>query len=212
LHDPADPAFQIALRLTSLGDLVDAASHSGRIEEVRPIVAELAEAAAQTPAPVLHADLRLARALLAADDDAEALFGAALGADLAAWPLIRSRTQLAYGEWLRRHRRALESRDHLRAARDMFDALGAIPWSERARRELRAAGETSRHRDLDARDQLTPQELQIAQLAADGLTNREIGQRLYLSHRTVSSHLHRIFPKLGVAARSELRLMIGVPG
>jgi DNA-binding CsgD family transcriptional regulator len=211
LHDPADPAFQIALRLTSLGDLVDAAAHSGRIEEVRPIVAELAETAAQTPAPVLHADLRLARALLAADDDAEAHFAAALGADLAAWPLIRSRTQLAYGEWLRRHRRALESRDHLRVARDMFDALGAIPWSERARRELRAAGETSRHRDPDARDQLTPQELQIAQLAADGLTNREIGQRLYLSHRTVSSHLHRIFPKLGIAARSELHLMIGLP-
>jgi DNA-binding CsgD family transcriptional regulator len=210
LHDPADPAFQIALRLTSLGDLVDAATHSGRTEQVRPIVAELAETAAQTPAPVLHADLRLARAMLAADDEAEALFEAALRADLAAWPLTRSRTQLAYGEWLRRHRRALESRDHLRAARDMFDALGAIPWSERARRELRAAGEASQRRDPDARDQLTPHELQIAQLAAEGLTNREIGQRLYLSHRTISSHLHRIFPKLGVASRSELRMTVGL--
>jgi len=210
LHDPADPAFQIALRLTSLGDLVDAATHSGQTEQVRPIVAELAGTAAQTPAPVLHADLRLARAMLAADDEAESLFQAALRADLAAWPLIRSRTQLAYGEWLRRHRRAVESRDHLRAARDMFDALGAIPWSERARRELRAAGEASRRRDPDARDQLTPHELQIAQLAAEGLTNREIGQRLYLSHRTVSSHLHRIFPKLGVASRSQLRVMVGL--
>lgn len=210
LHDRADPAFQIALRLTSLGDLVDAATHCGRAEQVAPIVAELAAAAERTPAPVLHADLRLARAMLAADDEAEALFEAALHADLAAWPLIRSRTQLAYGEWLRRHRRALESRDHLRAARDMFDALGAIPWSERARRELRAAGEASRRRHPDARDQLTPHELQIAQLAADGLTNREIGQRLYLSHRTVSSHLHRIFPKLGVASRSELRMMVGL--
>jgi DNA-binding NarL/FixJ family response regulator len=93
----------------------------------------------------------------------------------------------------------------------MFDALGAIPWGERARRELRAAGEASRHRAPDARDQLTPHELQIAQLAAGGLTNREIGQRLYLSHRTVSSHLHRIFPKLGVASRSELRVMVGLP-
>ncbi len=142
--------------------------------------------------------------------EAEALFEAALRADLAAWPLIRSRTQLAYGEWLRRHRRTVESRDHLRAARDMFDALGAIPWSERARRELRAAGEASRRRDPDARDQLTPHELQIAQLAAEGLTNREIGQRLYLSHRTVSSHLHRIFPKLGVASRSELRMTVSL--
>jgi DNA-binding CsgD family transcriptional regulator len=212
LHDPADPAFQIALRLTSLGDLIDAATHSGRTDQVRPIVAELAATAAKTPAPVLHADLRLARAVLAADGEAEALFEAALRADLTAWPLIRSRTHLAYGEWLRRHRRALDSRDHLRAARDMFDALGAIPWSERARRELRAAGEASQRRDPDARDQLTPHELQIAQLAADGLTNREIGQRLYLSHRTVSSHLHRIFPKLGVASRSELRTRVSLAG
>lgn len=210
LHDPADPAFQIALRLTSLADLVDAAAHSGRAGEVHQIVAELTETALRTPAPVLHAELRLAHAVLAADDEAEALFEAALRADLTGWPLIRSRTELSYGEWLRRRRRTLESRDHLRVARDMFDALGAIPWSERARRELRAAGEASRRRDPDARDQLTPHELQIAQLAAEGLTNREIGQRLYLSHRTVSSHLHRIFPKLGVASRSELRVMVSL--
>lgn len=211
LHDRFDPAFQLALRLTTLGDLVDAAGHCGRIEEVRPIVAELTLTAEVTPAPVLHAELRLVQAVLATDDsEAEALFEAALRADLAAWPLIRSRTQLAYGEWLRRHRRAVESRDHLRVARDTFDALGAIPWGERARRELRAAGEVSRRRDPDARDQLTPHELQIAQLAAEGLTNREIGQRLYLSHRTVSSHLHRIFPKLGVASRSELRVAVSL--
>jgi DNA-binding CsgD family transcriptional regulator len=205
LHDPADPSFQTALRLTTLGDLVDAATHCGRANAAAPIVAELDGLAALTPAPVLHADLRLARALLADDGDAEARFETALRASLAPLPLIRARTHLAYGEWLRRQRRGVESRDHLRTARDMFDALGAIPWSERARRELRAAGETSRRRDPDARDRLTPHELQIAQLAADGLTNREIGQRLYLSHRTVSTHLYRIFPKLGVVSRSELR-------
>lgn len=209
LHDPADPAFQIALRLTTLGDLVDAATHCGRTEAVLPIVAELEETAAVTPAPALHADLRLVRALTAADDDAEPLFLAALGADLTALPLIRARTHLAFGEWLRRRRRSVESRDHLRAARDMFDALGAIPWGEKARRELRAAGETSRGRDPDVRDQLTAHELQIVQLAAEGLTNREIGQRLYLSHRTVSSHLHRIFPKLGVVSRGELHAVVG---
>jgi DNA-binding NarL/FixJ family response regulator len=98
-----------------------------------------------------------------------------------------------------------ESRAPLRAARESFDALGVIPWSDRARRELRASGEASRRRAPEARDQLTAQELQIAQMAADGLTNREIGQRLYLSHRTVSTHLYRIFPKLGVTARGELR-------
>jgi DNA-binding CsgD family transcriptional regulator/tetratricopeptide (TPR) repeat protein len=209
LHDPADPAFQIALRLTTLGDLVDAAMHSGRVESAARVVAEPEDVAKLTPAPVLHAELRLARALLADDEQAEVLFEAALRADLATWPLIRARTQLAYGEWLRRHRRSVESRDHLRAARDMCDALGAIPWGERARRELRAAGETSRRRAPDARDQLTPHELQIVQLAAEGLTNREIGQRLYLSHRTVSSHLHRIFPKLGVVSRFELRGVVG---
>ncbi|MDH6493124.1 LuxR family transcriptional regulator [Streptomyces sp. SAI-127] len=208
LHDPADPAFQVALRLTTVGDLVDAATHCGRLEAVLPIVTELEEVAVVTPAPVLHADLRLARALLASDEDADPLFTAALGADLSAWPLIRARTHLAYGEWLRRRRRSVESRDHLRAARDMFDALGAIPWGEKARRELRAAGEASRRRAPDARDQLTAHELQIVQLAADGLTNREIGQRLYLSHRTVSSHLHRIFPKLGVVSRAELRTVV----
>lgn len=208
LHDPADPAYQAALRLTSLGDLVDAATHCGRSAAVSPIVAQLEEVAAVTPAPVLHADLRLARALLAGDDAGE-LFEAALRADLTAWPLARARTHLAYGEWLRRQRRSVDARDHLRAARDMFDALGAIPWGEKARRELRAAGETSRRRDPDARDQLTPHELQIVQLAAEGLTNREIGQRLYLSHRTVSSHLHRIFPKLGVVSRVELRTVLG---
>ncbi|GGN07812.1 AAA family ATPase [Streptomyces fuscichromogenes] len=208
LHDPADPAFQVALRLTTVGDLVDAAAHCGRLADVLPVVAELEEVAAVTPAPVLHADLRLVRAVLAADEDAEPLFAAALGAELSAWPLTRARTHLVYGEWLRRRRRSVESRDHLRAARDMYDALGAIPWGEKARRELRAAGETSRRRAPDARDRLTAHELQIVQLAAEGLTNREIGQRLYLSHRTVSSHLHRIFPKLGVVSRAELRTVV----
>jgi DNA-binding NarL/FixJ family response regulator len=79
-----------------------------------------------------------------------------------------------------------------------------IPWSERARQQLRATGETSRPRTPEARDQLSPQELQIVQMAAEGLSNREIGQRLYLSHRTISSHLYRVFPKLGVTSRTEL--------
>ena len=111
----------------------------------------------------------------------------------------------ANGERLRRTRRSSESRVPLRSARDTFDALGAKAWSERARQELRASGETSRQRHPEARDELTPQEHQIAQMAARGLTNREIGQLLYLSHRTISSHLYRIFPKLGITSRAELR-------
>lgn len=79
-----------------------------------------------------------------------------------------------------------------------------IPWSERARQQLRATGETSRPRSPEVLDQLTPQELQILQMAGKGLTNREIGQMLYLSHRTVSSHLYRAFPKLGITSRAEI--------
>jgi DNA-binding NarL/FixJ family response regulator len=102
-----------------------------------------------------------------------------------------------------------ESRTPLRAARDAFDALGAEAWGERARQELRASGETSRHRTPEARDELTPQELQIAQMAAQGLTNREIGQQLYLSHRTVGSHLYRVFPKLRITSRGQLAGALG---
>ena len=101
------------------------------------------------------------------------------------WPFYVARAQLAYGVWLRRHRRMTESRAPLREAVATFDALGLPRYAERARRELRASGETVRRRAPGAWAQLSPQELQIAQLAADGLSNREIGERLYLSHRTV---------------------------
>jgi DNA-binding NarL/FixJ family response regulator len=106
---------------------------------------------------------------------------------------------------LRRRRRSAESRGPLREATDLFDALGATRWSERARQELRATGEKIGPRAIDARDRLTPQEVQIARLAAAGLSNREIGERLFLSHRTVGSHLYRMFPKLGITARAQLR-------
>jgi DNA-binding NarL/FixJ family response regulator len=111
---------------------------------------------------------------------------------------------LWYGRWLRRQRRAAESRAPLRAARDGFDALGSAKLAEIARQELRATGETSRRRVPETWDQLTPHELQIAALAAEGLSNREIGQQLFISHRTVGYHLHRIFPKLDITSRSQL--------
>jgi DNA-binding CsgD family transcriptional regulator len=208
IYDPADPAYHGAIRCFAIGDLVEAAVRSGQADAVSGVVAEMAAVARRTPSPPLHAGLRFARALLADD---EPLYEATLRADLGAWPFPRARAQLAYGEWLRRQRRVAESRAYLRAARETFDALGTIPWGDRARAELRASGETVRRRVPDARDQLTPQELQIAQMAAGGLTNREIGQRLYLSHRTISTHLHRIFPKLGVASRSALAGALQVP-
>ncbi|MFD0885817.1 LuxR C-terminal-related transcriptional regulator [Streptosporangium algeriense] len=206
--DPADPACQLALRTYCLAELAEAAVRAGQTIAVRELLHELEPQAASTPAPALHIGLRYAHAVLAENEEAEKLFTAALRADLAGWPMERGRLHLAFGEWLRRQRRAVESRTHLRTAREIFDALGMVAWGERARRELRGAGESSPNRDPDAREKLTPQELSIAQLAAEGLTNREIGQRLYLSHRTVGTHLHRIFPKLGVSSRSDLTLML----
>ena len=114
------------------------------------------------------------------------------------------RLLLAHGSWLRRRRRVSESRSPLRSARDTFDALGAVQWAERARQELRAAGETSRRREPEAWDNLSAQEIQIATMASEGLSNREIGRKLYLSHRTVGSHLYRTFPKLGITSRVQL--------
>ena len=208
VFDPADPAFHPASRPWALVDLVEAAVRAGRPADVEAVVADLEALAERTRSPLLLAGLRVARPLLAPDDQAEALYLAGFGA-LKAWPFQRARLRLAYGEWLRRHRRAADSRAPLRDARDTFDALGAGPWGDRARLELRAAGEASRTRAPEAADVLTPQELQIAQMAAEGRTNKEIGQQLYLSHRTVGSHLYRIFPKLGITARSQLRDVLG---
>jgi DNA-binding CsgD family transcriptional regulator len=202
--DPADPAYQLALRAYCLAELTEAAVRAGRTDAMRDILRDLEPSAASTPSPALHIGLRYARAVLAPNEEAEELFTAALRADLTGWPAERGRLHLAFGEWLRRRRRAAESRTHLRTARETFDALGMAAWGERARRELRGAGESSPNRGPDAREKLTPHEVSIAQLAAEGLTNREIGQRLYLSHRTVSTHLHRIFPKLGVSSRADL--------
>jgi ATP/maltotriose-dependent transcriptional regulator MalT len=205
LLDPADPAYQLALRAYCVAELTEAAVRAGQTDTMREILAELEPIAASTPSPALHIGLRYARAVL---DPSDERFAAALAADLSGWPAERGRVHLAFGEWLRRQRRVVESRAHLRTARETFDALGLTAWAERARGELRSAGETSPNRGPDAREKLTPHELSIAQLAADGLTNREIGQRLYLSHRTVGTHLHRIFPKLGVSSRADLAGML----
>jgi DNA-binding CsgD family transcriptional regulator len=211
LLDRDDPVYHYVKSTWSIGDLAEAAVHSGHEGDIAATMSELEALAARSPSPQLQVAIRHARPLLAADDSKEALFLAGLRADLADWPFARARLQLAYGSWLRRQRRAWESRRPLRAARDAFDDLGTLPWGERAREELRAAGETSRQRVPSARDQLTPAETRIAQMAADGLTNREIGERLYLSPRTVSTHLYRIFPKLGVTSRSQLHLALGSP-
>jgi RNA polymerase sigma factor (sigma-70 family) len=146
--------------------------------------------------------LRYARASLAEPAEAEARFHEAV--DVGDWPFDVARVRLALGTSLRRQRRLVEAREPLRAARDAFDDLGARGWAERARSELRATGEDSTRRAADAWDELTPQERQIARMVAQGLSNKEIAQRLYVSHRTVASHLYRMFPKLGVTSRAQV--------
>jgi DNA-binding CsgD family transcriptional regulator len=194
-----------------IGELAEAALHADRADEARAHLAAVEASVGTTPADWIALGLRHARAVLAADpEDAAQRFDEALSADLDRWPFARARLLLARGQWLRRRRRIADSRAPLRAARDTFDALGCASWSDRARRELRASGESSRRRDPEARDHLTAQELQIAQLAAQGLTNREIGQSLYLSHRTIATHLYRVFPKLGITARGELGAALAV--
>ena len=202
--DPSDVAHHPFVGSWALSDLVEAAAYSGRPEEAEAYLSQLESLATKTSGPFLKATLAYARPLLAADDQAEQLYLRALDSDLSNWPCYRGRLLLNYGRWLRHQRRIAESRGPLRAARENFDALAFGGLSDSARRELRASGEVSTGRAVDARDQLTPQELQIAQLAAAGMSNREIGQKLYLSHRTVGSHLYRIFPKLGIASRAEL--------
>jgi ATP/maltotriose-dependent transcriptional regulator MalT len=209
LFDPASQSHHPVVACWMIGDLAEAALHSDRVSEARTRVSQVAEVAGDVPGTCISLGLLHARALLAESDEAASqLFDEAFRADFSKWPFQRARIQLAYGRWLRRQRRIAESRAYSREARDAFDALGCAGWSDQARRELRASGESSVRRNPAARDQLTAQELQIAQLAAQGLSNREIGQRLYLSHRTIGTHLYHIFPKLQITDRTELGLAL----
>jgi DNA-binding CsgD family transcriptional regulator len=202
--DPSDPVFHPFVGTWGLADLAEAAAAVGEPDLAQAYLGQLESLAAQTGGPLLLAQAAYARPLAAEDDQAEPLYQAALGDGLASWPDYRARMLLRYGEWLRRQRRAAQSRVPLREARDSFDALGFTHLAERARLELRAAGEWSSRRQSRPWDELTAQELQIARMAADGMSNREIGQQLFISHRTVGTHLYKIFPKLGITSRSQL--------
>ena len=208
IFTPADPAFNSGIEFFGLADFVEAAVFSGNAEAAHGVIDEVERVSAPTPVPWVETMLHYGRALLAAPEDAERFFLQGLGPAARKWPFLRGRLLLAYGGWLRRQRRPADARAPLREARDIFDALGASPWSDRAREELRASGEASRRRTEQVWEMLTPQELHVAQLAAEGLSNKEIGARLYLSHRTVGYHLHRIFSKTGITARSGLRSIV----
>ncbi len=210
IFQPNDAAYHDLVGGWVLADLADAALQG---DSNRAVVDELLSdweaAATATGAPYLDVQLRYAKAVLAAKGNAESLYESAMSAGAEGWPFYAARAQLAYGAWLRRHHRMTDSRPPLREAAQSFEALGLLRYAERSRRELRASGERPRRRVPEAWAQLTPQELQIAQLAAEGRSNREIGERLYLSHRTVGSHLYRLFPKLNVTTRTQLRDRLG---
>jgi DNA-binding CsgD family transcriptional regulator len=212
LFDPSDTdVYHEREGFDGLMFLAEAAMRAGRLAEGRAILAAVEQTATVTPSTLLHTQLLVARALLADDSEAEELFVSALGRDLTRWPLVRARLELGYGVWLRRKHRVVEARAALRSALAALDLIGARPWADQARAELRAAGETA-EAGAAATEALSETELQIARLAARGLSNREIGELLFLSPRTIGSYLYRIFPKLGVSGRGQLAARLEAVG
>ena len=187
----------------ALAELVEAAVRDGRPDDAAAALDRLSERTrASGTAWALGIGARC-RALVSDDESLYRESIEQLGRSRAAVELARSR--LLYGEWLRRENRRTDAREVLRAAHEGFSDMGAAAFAERARRELLATGETARRITADTRDALTPQELQVARLARDGHTNPEIGAQLFISPRTVEYHLHKVFRKLDVSTRKELR-------
>ncbi|MEU0839026.1 AAA family ATPase [Streptomyces sp. NPDC005962] len=197
---------------TGLAELAAAAVRTGHHAEAAAIVERTEKRLADDPSPRMRALIHRAHALLD-PSRAEPHFEAAL-ADPAGrqWPFERAQILLDHAEWLRRAHRITDARPRLHTALETFRRLGAHPWTDRAQAELRAAGVAPAPAAPDALTSLTPQQQHIIRLAAKGLSNREIGERLFLSPRTVGSHLYRSFPKLGVTARSQLRDVLEASG
>jgi DNA-binding CsgD family transcriptional regulator/tetratricopeptide (TPR) repeat protein len=188
--------------LRSVPDLVEAAVRLGQPQRAAEPLARFCQWARRADTPATDALVERCHALLDIDGDAERHYLAALKLHQASFE--QARTQLLYGAWLRRARRKADARTQLRVAVDYLDRIHATPWAERARAELGAAGTTTPQPDRTGRPWLTPQELQVARRAAQGLSNRDIAVQLFLSPRTVGYHLYKAYPKLGVTSRNEL--------
>jgi DNA-binding CsgD family transcriptional regulator len=194
------------IALFATPDLVEAALRADRIERAQTALATFERWAEAARLPWALAVLARCRGLLSAGRTAVAHFEEALALHREGErPFDHARTRLLFGEFLRRERRRIDARPHLRSALEMFERMGAAPWAERAATELRASGETARRREPGAGGELTPQELQIARLIAEGATNKEAAAQLFLSPRTIDYHLRKVFMKLGISSRAELR-------
>ncbi len=191
-----------------LGHLADAALRTRHVQDGRALVSLVAGRSPACARGAELADLLYATAVLAPEDTSEACFATLQCLDPGRWPWVRARGDLAWGTWLRRARRISQARAYLLSAERLFAALDAPAWQRRVRHELRAAGvrtaSTLAGGDDDVAARLSPQELEIVRLAAQGLSNRQIGDRLFLSPRTIGSHLYRSFPKLDVTSRRQL--------
>jgi DNA-binding CsgD family transcriptional regulator len=198
------PHVPYALRV--LIDVVEATMRTGRDAEAVAHVAAMQQAGLSGISSRLALVVGASSAMVAPDPRALEMFEETLALPgIERWQIDLARVRLAYGERLRRTRAMTKARVHLNAALAIFQRLGARPWVDRANTELRATGQTKPRAGESILDRLTPQEYEIAALAASGLTNKQIAERLFLSHRTVGGHLHRAFPKLGVATRAALR-------
>jgi ATP/maltotriose-dependent transcriptional regulator MalT len=215
-HDVARDAAWQAFERDSMGlgplvvaELAEAASRTGDIASLTAALEWLSErTSVGMPSEWMLGIEARVRALLAEGEAADRLYRESI--DRLGRTRIRAqlaRAHLLYGEWLRRENRRLDAREQLRTAHEMLDAMGIEAFAERARRELLATGEKTRKRSVETRDELTVREAQIVQLARDGLSNPEIGTRLFISPRTVEYHLHKIFSKLGISSRKELRTL-----
>jgi DNA-binding CsgD family transcriptional regulator len=192
----------------ALPEVVEAAVRCEETETAAWALERLEERARASGTPWALGLLARSRALFQ-DADAEANFDEALHHLQQTYVVIDlARTHLVYGEWLRRRKRTTDAREHLRLAHQLFSTMGATGFATRARVELEATGERARSRTPEARAALTPQESQIALLTSEGLTNREIGGRLFISARTVEYHLKKVFQKLGVTTRTQLARVI----
>ncbi len=194
-------------------DLIEACSHVGRTDRAAEVLDAFELQARATGRVSALAAAARCRGILAPNDAFEELFGVALELhDRVPTPFERGRTELAYGERLRRARKRSAARERLLTALQTFERLGAEPWTERARIELRASGQSVRTPEQQAEDALTPQELQVAAIVAGGATNREAAAALFLSVKTIEFHLRHVYRKLGIRSRTELARAVDAPG